>query len=144
MQKDPPPPRQKGERADPNMIKTIAMYVATLSRKLDALLSFSYGVYVLSEVRVPHTAMPGIMCATRAKGFGAVFSHSPPATSTLAASEGVGVLVREPYKARKMHVAVLKRWEELGRVVACVMTSTETVPLSILWFLILSCHEPCE
>ena len=87
----------------------------------------------MSEVRVPHAGMPGITRAIKSKGYTPILSHSPPPAPTFAASPGgVGVLIREPHRARKLHVAVLKRWEEMGRVIVCQMTGTSHAPIIII------------
>ena len=103
-----------------------AANVATLPKRLDYLLSLSYSLYALSEVRLARAAQKSIARRAYSLGFSCAFSHSPPASPTFATSPGgTCILALRHLGLRKLHPELLSHWEAKGRVVCGVLA---TVP----------------
>ena len=96
-----------------------AVNITTLSKKLDPLLAWGWGVVLVSEVRASLNTQKSIERRARRHGYTFEWSKPPPSAPTFeVAPGGVGIALREPNTMHKLFPPLLMKWHDEGRVVA--------------------------
>ena len=109
----------------------MSLNVSTLAKRMEGILDWGFDLCILTEVRSAATSMPSMQRRAKARGFEAVFSTPPGASPTFSvAPGGVCCIARHPLTIRSFVPPVLKRWEELGRVL-CVKVLA-SVPFTLM------------
>ena len=101
------------------MLTYMAMSVATLGKRLEALLSLGYHLLMLSEVRVSEAQQRSLSRVAKSLGYSCVWSkppHSGPTFSVLPG--GVALFAKEPIALRKLPSPHVDHWDNEGRAVA--------------------------
>ena len=111
--------------------------VSSLSKRLEMILTWTFDVYVLSEVRLSHSAQRSVARRAASCGFCAFWSAPPPSSGGFAVPPGgVGVLVSSRFSARKVEAPEIHHWQALGRLVAVRISfqACEVLVLAIYGF----------
>ena len=95
----------------------LSLNVRTLSSRLPAVLSLSFPILLLTEVRVPPTSLKTMTRLARLHSYDAIFGTPPGPSPTFSTSPGgIGLFSLLPLCLRRLHPHQLHRWDSNGRL----------------------------
>ena len=117
------------------MCELVCVNVATLAKKLDALLAWGFPVLGFCEVRATKSAQASIGRRAQAQGYSMVWSEPPPSGATFSVTcGGVAVAVASPFAVRALFPPSLEVWRLKGRLlVTCIVKESVSIVAIIIY-----------